>query len=131
MPGIVIIEDEGDLADLYRMALEGAGYRVLGTFDDPGIPLLHPPPQLDPDVIILDERLKGLSGMAFMPDLRRVFPKARILLASADPEAIEIAVARCADFAQKKPFPMMELIRLVASLLSSQAPAKRCQEAAG
>lgn len=128
MASILIIEDEVDLAELYGMALESAGHTILGIFDDPEIPLLHPAPRLDPDIIVLDERLRGRSGMAFLPDVRQAFPRARILFASADPYAVEVAIRSCADAARKKPFPLEELVAEITALINSRAPLKKCSE---
>ncbi|HEX7901530.1 MAG TPA: response regulator [Planctomycetota bacterium] len=116
MDGIVIIEDEPDLVELYRLVLEGAGHDVVGTFEDPRVPLGKPPPELDPEVIVLDERLHGLSGMSFLPRLRGTFPRAKILFASADPDAIERSVLEGADLAMQKPFIMIKFLEAIRRL---------------
>lgn len=117
MGRILIVEDEVDLAELYRIALEEAGHEIVGIFDNPQIPLLHPPPQLDPEVIVLDERLHGRSGIAFLPLLHSAFPCARVLFASADPIAVDRSVHESADRALKKPFPLIDLVREIHRLL--------------
>ena len=116
MAGIMIIEDEQDLVELYRLVLEGAGYDVVGSFDDPRVPLGKPPPELDPEIIVLDERLNGLSGISFLPRLRGAFPRAKILFASADPDAVERSVRAGADSAIKKPFIMIEFLEAIRRL---------------
>jgi DNA-binding response OmpR family regulator len=120
MRRVLILEDEPDLADLYRMTLEGEGYEVLGIFCDPREPIgiaasSAPPPP--PDLIILDERLSGLSGTEFLPDLRDAFPDAKILVATADPVAGRRAVSGGADLARQKPFTLQDLMRDIALLL--------------
>jgi DNA-binding response OmpR family regulator len=120
MTRILILDDEADLGELYRMALEAAGYEVVGIFDDPQVPLSRPPPELDPDVIVLDERLRGLSGISFLPRLRATFPRARILFASADPDAVERALRESADAAKKKPFSLGELVAEVRVLMETR-----------
>jgi DNA-binding response OmpR family regulator len=127
---ILIIEDEIDLAELYRLALEGAGHQILGIFDDPEEALFQAVGRLDPEIIVLDERLRGRSGIAFLPSLRAAFPRARVLLASADPDAVEVAVVRCADAARKKPFPLGDLIGDIYTLIHTSAPPKKCHETA-
>lgn len=120
MRRVLILEDEPDLADLYRLTLEGEGYEVLGIYCDPREPIgiasgTHPPPK--PDLIILDERLSGLSGTEFLPELRITFPEARILVATADPAAGRRALTEGADLARQKPFTLQELLRDIALLL--------------
>jgi len=112
----MIIEDEQDLVELYRLVLEGAGHEVVGSFDDPQEALGKPPPALDPEIIVLDERLHGLSGMSFLPRLRVAFPRAKILFASADPDAIERSIPAGADLAMKKPFIMIEFLEAIQRL---------------
>jgi DNA-binding response OmpR family regulator len=128
MARILIIEDEVDLTELYRLALEGAGHEILGIFDDPEEALFQAVGRIDPEIIVLDERLRGRSGIAFLPGLRAAFPGARVLLASADPDAVEVSVLRCADAARKKPFPLGDLLEDIYTLIHTPAPRKRCQE---
>jgi DNA-binding response OmpR family regulator len=128
MARILIIDDEIDLAELYRLVLEGAGHQILGIFDNPEEVLSLPAGRLDPEIVVLDERLRGRSGMAFLPGLRAAFPRARILFASADPDAVEVSVLRCADAARKKPFPLGELLWDIQTLIHSPAAPKKCQE---
>ena len=63
-----------------------------------------------PDLIILDERLRGRSGTAFIPTLRRTYPRARILLVTADPDAAEAAPQHGADRGVRKPVPLNQLV---------------------
>jgi DNA-binding response OmpR family regulator len=128
MARILILEDEVDLAELYRMALEAAGHEVLGIFDDPERVLALRAKSLDPDVIVLDERLRGQSGMSFLPGLRGAFPRSRVMFASADPDAVEASLLKCADVSRKKPFPLSELVRDISLLLRSVAPLKKCED---
>jgi DNA-binding response OmpR family regulator len=131
MARILILEDEADLAELYRMALEGAGHEIQGIFDDPEVVLSTPAGSLTPDVIVLDERLRGRSGMSFLPGLRRAFPGARVMFASADPDAVEMSLLKCADVSRKKPFPLSDLVRDISLLLGTVAPLKKCEESSG
>jgi len=128
MARILILEDEVDLGELYRMALEAAGHEVLGIFDDPEVVLSTGAGSPVPDVIVLDERLRGRSGMSFLPVLREAFPRARVMFASADPDAVETSLLRCADVSRKKPFPLRDLVRDISALLGSVAPLKKCEE---
>jgi len=119
---IVVIEDEVDLGRLYRFALERRGYEVLGPFDDPREALAVGG---EVGVVILDERLGGLSGSAFLPEIRRTFPAARILLATADPGVAARARALGADLAKEKPFSIRDLVDAVVGLSPLDDPPGR------
>ncbi len=128
MGRILIVEDEVDLAHLYRRVLEREGHEILGVFDDPREALA--PSSIDsstsqlPDVIVVDERLRGLSGLAFLPRFRSVFPAARIILATADPDAASRAVSCGADSSLRKPFKLQSLVERVAAILEGPVPSQ-------
>lgn len=120
MARVLIFEDERDLADLYQMALEAKGHEVIGIHEDPREVLDRPTPTDAtslPDLIILDERLGNVSGTSFLVSLRRAYPLARILVATADPEAAAGAVEKGADEARKKPFTLQLFLESVEALL--------------
>jgi DNA-binding response OmpR family regulator len=107
----VVIEDEADQAELYRMALEDAGHQVV-TLDDfqvvEGVV----------NLVILDERLGGRSGSALIPRIRGSWPRARILILTADPDVAEAAVEKGADEGRMKPLRLAQLVAGVQALLS-------------
>ena len=113
MPKVLILEDDPDISELYRLFLVNAGFEVVGIGADPVRAASGPVP----DVILLDERLGLHSGSLSIPDLRRAVPAARILLATADPEAADQARARGADEVEMKPFSLERLVRDLEMLL--------------
>jgi len=120
MGRVLIIEDEIDQAELYRMALEGAGHEIVGLmayFEEPKLRQTKAP-----DLVILDERLGGRSGSALIPNIRKSFPDARILILTADPDVAESAVKIGADDGRMKPLPMAQLVGRVAELIRSRRP---------
>ena len=119
MSRILIIEDETDQAELFRMALEGAGMEVIGTTDD--LRETETAPAGEPDLVILDERLGGRSGVALIPRLRIAYPKTQMLILTADPDVAETAVERGADEGKMKPLPLVQLISSVRALLARRA----------
>ncbi|HEX7901780.1 MAG TPA: response regulator [Planctomycetota bacterium] len=111
MARIVVIEDEVDQAELYRMALEAAGHEILLLQDD--VRDVGGEVQL----IILDERLGGRSGSALIPGLRERWPGVRILVLTADPDVAEAAVEKGADEGRMKPIRLAQLVAGVEALL--------------
>lgn len=118
MARILIIEDEPDIGLLYRVALEGEGHQIAGEYAVPA-EVLAAAAELEPiDVIVLDERLRGVSGSAHVEALREAFPEARILLATADPDVVLDADRLGVDLARQKPFSLARLRETVAELLA-------------
>lgn len=113
MPKVLILEDDPDIAELYRLSLVNAGFEVVGVGVDPTQAAAGPAP----DLILLDERLGRHSGTLAIPGLRRAFPAARILMATADLEAADHARAHGADDVEMKPFSLDRLVRDVGALL--------------
>jgi DNA-binding response OmpR family regulator len=117
MPGILIVEDEPDLAEIYRLTLEGAGYTILGIYADPA-PALEASGQIEtPDIIILDERLGMKSGTEELSRFRDAFRGARIVLISADPDAVRAAEEVGFDEGKCKPVTMRKLLENFEGLL--------------
>ncbi|RPH49794.1 MAG: response regulator [Planctomycetota bacterium] len=116
MARVMIVEDEGDLSELYRLVLHAGGHTIEGIYADPLSALQASPCTLHPDVIILDERLGMKSGIAHLSEFRSKFPAAKILLASADPEVLDDGPAKGVDSIRKKPFPMNELLDEIRNL---------------
>jgi len=78
-----------------------------------------------PDLVLLDERLRGYSGTAFIPEIRALFPSAAVFLVSADPDAAELGKVRGADEARMKPLSLADLTTCVGGLLGRKKNGKR------
>jgi DNA-binding response OmpR family regulator len=118
MARILIVEDETDLANLYRVSLLKRGHEVAGIFDDPMEALRA---EGSVDLILLDERLNGLSGTASIPSLRAAWPDAVIVLATADPEVVAHARELGATEVQRKPFSVRQLLDRIDQILAPGA----------
>lgn len=110
------MEDEADLRELYRLSLEAAGHRILGSTENPEEPL-GDPDLCAPDLVILDERLGIRYGTDYLSRYRSAFPAARILLVTADPDAVRGALRRGFDDATRKPVTLRRLVADVGALL--------------
>ncbi len=118
MANILIVEDEIDIAELYRMFLESAGHRIVGIYADPVAALSGGATMDRPDLVILDERLGSRSGTDYLAEFRRTFRNSRLLLVSADPDAVNGAETRGFDEAKRKPVTFRHLIENIAGLLA-------------
>ncbi len=115
MARILIIEDEQDQVELYRLCLSGGGHDVVGA--GAWIDQARPPRKESPDLILLDERLHGRSGSSLIPQLRKEYPGASIILITADPDAVEEATQRGADEGKRKPVQLSALLANINGLL--------------
>jgi two-component system response regulator MtrA len=117
MPRILIIEDSADLAAGLRYNLELEGFAV-DTAED-GREGLRRARSEAPDLLILDLMLPGLDGYQILQALRSEGHRMPVLILSARGEVEDKVRGFRLDADQyvTKPFPLLELIERVKSLL--------------
>jgi DNA-binding response OmpR family regulator len=112
---VLVIEDNTDLRNLVRLALEAAGHEVLtATQGLEGLAYLNGHAV---DIVVTDLFMPEMDGIEVIAALRRQFPGVRIVAMSGRPGVDYLAVAKELGAARilRKPFPMDELIRAVAA----------------
>jgi CheY-like chemotaxis protein len=120
---VLVCDNEEALRRLVRAALDGGAYEIAEATDgDESVELAR---TLEPDLIVLDIMMPGLSGVEVLEELRRdarlretpvVMLTARVQ--AADREAASRAGA---DYFLAKPFSPKELASMVESLLDSRS----------
>ena len=110
---VLVVEDEEALALGVRDALEHAGFRVAVCHD--GAEALDRARAFDPDLIVLDLMLPGMSGLEVLQTLRGENSRVRVLIltALADEEDLLRGFQAGADDYMKKPFSPRELVARV------------------
>ena len=110
---ILVIEDEEALALGVRDALEHAGCQVALCHD--GAQALDKVREVQPDLLVLDLMLPGMSGLEILAKLRKENNKVRVLIltALADEEDLLRGFEMGADDYVKKPFSPRELVARV------------------
>ena len=83
-PTIVVVDDEPDVREWLRVALGLEGWQVLEAAD--GESALAQLQWLEPDVVIMDHRMQGMSGLELAAALRELPTSAQLLLFSASVE---------------------------------------------
>ena len=122
---ILIVEDEADLAELVRYNLDREGYDCRCVAD--GRAALVEARRRNPDLILLDRMLPGLSGDEVIAQLKREPKTAAIptimLTAKGDESDALVGFALGADDYVTKPFSMKLLLaRIAAVLRRSEGP---------
>lgn len=116
---VLLAEDEPALMDLLRYNFEASGYRVLPALDGEEAELLVKENQ--PDLLLLDWMLPGVSGIELLRRLRRKQATATlpvIVITGRDSEADRVrALETGADDFLAKPFSVAELMARVHALL--------------
>jgi DNA-binding response OmpR family regulator len=114
MPTVLIVEDDPDMRELERVALECSGYDVRAAPDArDGLRQLG---ETRPCVILLDLMMPGMDGLAFLSELRRHDWGRRIAVVcvtAAGPEMTEQALRLGARECIEKPADFDELCDLV------------------
>jgi two-component system response regulator RegX3 len=110
--GILVVEDEGSLADALRYNLEREGFRVALAADGPSA--LERFEAERPALVILDLMLPGMSGLDVCREIRARSAVPILILTAKDAEADKVAGLELgADDYVTKPFSMRELVSRV------------------
>ncbi len=118
-PFAMIIEDEPEIAALFRYALESAGYRTEIVLH--GQVAVERLSNSRPDVVLLDLRLPVVSGIEILKIIRndRRFDQTKIIVVSAHAYMVEGLPAE-PDFTLLKPISVEQLTKLVSRIKPSK-----------
>jgi two-component system alkaline phosphatase synthesis response regulator PhoP len=122
MSTILIVEDQEDLLKGLEINLTNEGYQVLkATRGDAGVNLAI---KENPDLIILDVMLPGMSGLDVCRELRRKGSEVPIIMLTAKSEEIDrvLGLEIGADDYVTKPFSLRELLARIRARLRRQPP---------
>ncbi|HEY4606174.1 MAG TPA: response regulator transcription factor [Acidimicrobiia bacterium] len=109
---ILVVEDEPGLAESVRYALDTEGFDVLVA--DTGLGGLESARVNQPDLVLLDLMLPGMSGLDVCRQIRTSSDVPIIMLTAKDAESDKVAGLELgADDYVTKPFSMRELIARV------------------
>ena len=115
---ILLVDDDADIIESLRLALEASGYEILVARDgNQGLALVE---REDPDLVILDMMMPKRSGFLVLERLkRRRDGQQRIIMITANEGSRHKAYAEMlgVDDYLRKPFPMDRLIASVDRLL--------------
>jgi YesN/AraC family two-component response regulator len=123
MRRILIIDDESEVRNYLRVALERAGYQVLEADNGKtGVKLFRRSPV---DLVVTDIFMPEKEGIETIRELRREFPELKILAVSGGISGLEpghylkMAQKLGANAILEKPFHQNQFIESVRELLAS------------
>ncbi len=115
---ILLVDDDFEIIESLRIALEAANYQVLVARDgNQGLAMAE---REDPDLVILDMMMPKRSGFLVLEKLRRTRPvPLRVIMITANEGSRHKAYAEMlgVDDYIRKPFPMDRLMESVHRLL--------------
>jgi DNA-binding response OmpR family regulator len=113
----LIVDDEPDLSESVTWRLEQAGFEVEVAND--GLAALIAIRNTEPDVILLDLVLPGMSGIDVLREIRRISEDVPVLLISGRSEEADrvVALEIGADDFVLKPFSPRELVARIRALV--------------
>ncbi len=116
---ILVVDDEAAIRDLVGSYLRNEGFEVDEAVD--GEDALTRFAGKPPDLVVLDLRLPGLSGLDVLREIRQISPVAVIVLSARADEADKlIGLELGADDYVTKPFSPRELVARVRAVLRRQ-----------
>jgi len=114
--GVLVVEDDSDLAMLVQMIVADAGYEVRMAGD--GAEALERVGERMPGLILLDMRMPVMNGWEFAREFRSRFGRAApIVVVTAAENARARAEEIDADGWMEKPFEIEEVARMVSRFL--------------
>jgi DNA-binding response OmpR family regulator len=113
---VLIIEDDHDILDMMQYIVEDEGYAVIAFSQAGSVEEII---QLQPALILLDERLRENSGHLLCASIKahHLTQNIPVILISAVMHLENIAIDCKADGYIKKPFDLLDLISVVNSYL--------------
>ncbi|MDI7276665.1 MAG: response regulator [Anaerolineae bacterium] len=122
---VLVVEDDPSVSDFVESLLVSEGFEVRLARD--GEEALQEIDRARPDLILLDLRLPGMSGVTFLRRLReRPGPYVPVILTTAAPEETELAKETGAEGVLVKPFGLAEFMAEVRQVVGrTTCPAER------
>jgi CheY-like chemotaxis protein len=122
MACILVIDDERDLREICRHALERAGYEVLEAHG--GAEGLHLCQERRIDLVLMDFMLPDIGGLEFLRALQTLAPAMRFIAVSGGAQlghidVLALAIQAGAHWTLQKPIGLADLCEAVQTLLAA------------
>ncbi len=121
---IVLVEDDSVIRDSFQFLLnEEEGYAVTGAFAN-AEDAIKSVASLDPDVVLLDIQLPGLSGLQALPKIKALVPDAAVIILSVNEhqDTVFEALAKGAAGYLTKNTPPQKILEAVNEVMLGGGP---------
>ncbi len=121
---IVLVEDDSVIRDSFQFLLnEEEGYTVSGAFAT-AEDAIKSVASLDPDVVLLDIQLPGLSGLQALPKIKALVPDAAVIILSVNEhqDTVFEALAKGAAGYLTKNTPPQKILEAVNEVMLGGGP---------
>ena len=121
MSRLLVLEDEAGFQNLLRDVLAGAGHDVVSA--QTGLEALGLAADSPFDLLLVDNRMPGITGLEFVKRFREMDPRAPVIMmtAYADVEVVVAAMRLGVNDFLVKPFDLRTLLPMMERLLRSAA----------
>jgi two-component system KDP operon response regulator KdpE len=116
---VLVVDDEPGIVKILKIKLKLHGYDVSGATC--GADALNLARMNGPDVVLLDVLMPGMSGIEVLENLR-TFSRAPVIVFSARPDVIKLAMNMGADDYIAKPFDPDRMVEKVGAVLEHNRP---------
>ena len=120
MARILIVDDEEHIRTLYTLELEDEGHQVLAL--ETGEGLVEQIGAFDPDVVILDIKMVGVSGLDVLQEVRSRYYDLPVILCSAYGSYKGDVKSIAADYYVVKSSDLTELKQKIDNALAARIP---------
>jgi CheY-like chemotaxis protein len=119
---VLVVDDEPEVGAVLRDALVDFGYVVKTAVS--GREALGLMPVFQPDVVLLDVAMPGMSGVEVLDRLHREYPRVSVVMVTAnqDEAAARQMLARGAFDYVPKPFDLGTLERVIGAAAARRGP---------
>jgi CheY-like chemotaxis protein len=118
---ILLADDDPELHETLGDVLMAEGYDVLHAHD--GRRALELALSARPDLVLLDQRMPGLTGSDVLRALRDRVRAPRAVLVTASEDVASLCRSVGASFSLSKPFDVQQLLAVIAQALHEERPA--------
>jgi NarL family two-component system response regulator LiaR len=97
-PRVLLVEDNEDDRQLVRELLETEGIEVVGEAPD-GAVGVRLAAELEPDVVLMDLRLPGMSGLEATRQIKKILPLTQVITLTASEQLLAWDAAKAGVYA--------------------------------
>ncbi len=90
-PVVLVVDDEGTIAETLSEILNRSGYTAIVAYD--GVSALETALLMPPELLITDVAMPGMSGIELAITVKRVFPDCKIILFSGQASSHDLLAA--------------------------------------